>query len=339
MTRRSTRSSESGGFRFSGRFAAMGAPVLAGVWALLVAGLLLLPSAQFSPALAAVTCGSSWERGTLNANGNWTAGSGADYRVQCAGDSNDDTLRAGDLPTPPQGAGRLVVETSGTIGGGSGRGIRLRDQDLQGVSRLVVINRGSVTTSGGEYAYGIDVRRTSGAGAEARAVNKGNVATSGLGSRGVYAEIDGAGAGTATAVNEGNITTSGDPVAWATGDLVGWQHRLLGSHGLRAQSEGTGDASATNEAGATIHVSGDGADGVSVWAANGGNATATNRGTVTVTGNYAVGTETIRFSSAEGVTASTSGGGNARAVNEAGGVITTGSVDAKYASAEGRRGR
>ena len=287
--------------------------------AFLAAGLLILASTHLFPAFAAVNCAPSWEQGTL-ANGNWTAGSGTDYRVQCVGDGDGDVLRHDDLPPPPQGASRLVVEASGTItaSGNGTQAIRINASESQGVARIVVVNRGSITTSGEEFAYGIDLRRASGAGAEARAVNKGTVTTSGIAGHGVFARIEGAGAGTAIAINEGNISTSGGTHTW--------EGRLIGSDGLKANNRGTGDAVAINEAGASIHTSGNGADGVQVSTDNGGDATATNRGTVTVTGNYAIGTETVRFASTYGVTAAANGGGNARAINEAGGVITTGST-------------
>ncbi len=292
--------------------------------ALAAAGFLLLSLAQISPALAAVTCG-SWEQGTLDADGNWTAGSGTDYRVQCVGDSAGGKVSAGDLPTPPQGTGRLVVETSGTISASDDRerGVRLRSFDVEDIGRLVVINRGSISTNGDEFAYGISVRSNASANAEASALNTGTVSTSGTAGHGVFARILPGGSGTATAINEGSITTSGGTHEWDSGSGL----RLIGSDGLKANNEGAGDAAATNQAGATIRTSGDGASGIAVWAANGGNATATNRGTVTVTGSQDVGTATVRYSSTRGVRGD-SRGGIGRAVNEAGGVITTGSMDA-----------
>ena len=90
-----------------------GASLLAGALALLAAGLLLVPLAQLSPALAAVTCGSSWEQGTLDANGNWTPGSGTDYRVVCTADTDGEVFDVTDLPLPlPAGAARHVIDLS-----------------------------------------------------------------------------------------------------------------------------------------------------------------------------------------------------------------------------------
>ncbi len=214
----------------------------------------------------------------------------------------------------------------------STRGIRLRNRDTGHTDHIVAINHGAITTSGEDWARGMEVRTGSrSAEAHARAVNKGTVSTSGAGASGVYARVGSTGAGTATAVNEGRIETSGGYKRGVDGSES--RYAGAGADGLRASNDGSGKAQATNEAGGVIEVSGGGARGIWAWAGNGA-ATATNRGTVTATGDS---TTASPRRTAGGVTAG-SVGGVARAVNEVGGKITTGSKDQTSGALSGGTG-
>ena len=82
--------------------------------AFLSAGILLAVSAFLSPASAAVTCDDAWTRGTLDASGGWTAGTGNDYRVSCTGDTDGDRLTAADGPELPAGADTLAIDVFDT---------------------------------------------------------------------------------------------------------------------------------------------------------------------------------------------------------------------------------
>ena len=345
--------------------------------AFLSAGILLAVSAPLSPASAAVTCDSTWTRGTLDASGNWTAGAGNDYRIVCTADTDGDTVT--DTPTASDGpddipadARTLVTHVSGpnidrvfqTIPDAEGGrlaltgslgssvtnrsavfiridrftagyedndaviesfltidstadgadGIVIRNEDASHTGTIEAINRGTITTTGDGFAYGMYVFSQS---SSARADNAGTVTTSGTAGRGVHARVQTGSAGTATAINRGTVRTSGGAAKVTDVDFY------IPSDGVRAFHNADGNAEASNAAGGTVTVTGDGARGVSASTAGDGNAVAENAGEVVTRGDAFVFPSNDDWIGPYGVLAFSSGGGNVTARNSASGEVET----------------
>lgn len=218
-----------------------------------------------------------------------------------------------------------------TITGDAGRGVVARIDD--GAGTATVVNRGSILTTG-TRSYGLYGRLYLDTGTVlpedladgvARAVNSGTIETRGTGARGIRANVEGS--GTAIAINEGSVTTRGGP------DETGYA-----AHGVNAKTEAdhpgssgttqaiSGTAQATNERGGTIVTTGVGAFGL---VAQGDTAIATNRGTISTTGDAKENNTTYGLR-AEGF--STLARNEARAVNH--GTIETSGLNARGMQAD-----
>ena len=264
--------------------------------AFIAAGLLILAAAALSPASAAVTCADAWEQGTLDANGEWQAGAGNDYRVACTADMDGDAVVVDTLPAFPDGADRYVIDVSdanidrvsGSIANAESRHLVLTgtldthamdnvEIEITGFApghedaRLVLESFAAIAASGANND-GIrfaNMEMESAHTGTVKAINRGTIAASGEGARGMSARAVGAGA--AAVENAGTVVTRGG----ATGRL----DTAIRSDGVYAESE-RGDATAGNLAGGSVATHGVAAYGVGARAVGGGNATVTNAGTV-----------------------------------------------------------
>ena len=337
--------------------------------AVMAAGYLILVSAPLAPVSAAVTCDAAWTRGTLDANGNWRAGAGDDYRVRCTGDTDGDTVTGNDFPDIPAGADKLVIDVSdanvdratdsipdaegghlvltGSLASAAGNnvsivitafaggqeaahsvlesfatiaasgrgsdGIQFTNEDANHTGTIEAINRGTITTTGEWFAYGLDVRSHS---SSARGENAGSITTSGDAGRGVYAAVNNGAGGTSTATNRGTIRTTGG--VRVTQDNMFY----IPSDGVRAVHNADGDAEASNAAGGTVAIAGIGGRGVSSYADGDGDAVATNAGSVVTRGDAFVNPGNTSWIGPYGVLA-VSGGGDATARNSASGSVET----------------
>ncbi len=222
-----------------------------------------------------------------------------------------------------------------TTGGARGILVYVNDDALDHRVRLVRMrNFGSIVTEdAGEARRGdamvvwvnhADVEATNEAGA--------TIETSGNGDRGLAASTNGIGA-TAKAVNRGEITTTGD---------LDDNDRGADAVRADNDGPDRRTAEVVNEAGATIRTEGDGARGLLASSCNWdgarcirsgeGSATAINRGSVTTTGDGAA-RSNGGIRNAHAVYAYLDGDGTARAVNEAGGTIRTEGTGARGLSA------
>ena len=228
---------------------------------------------------------------------------------------------------------------------GGARGILVFvDNDIAPGRQMRMRNFGSiVTVDAGEarrgdamvvWANHADVEATNEAGA--------TIETSGNGDRGLAVSTTGTGA-TAKAVNRGEITTKGD---------LDDNDRGANAVRADSDGPDRRTAEVVNEAGATVRTEGDGArglfasscnwDGARCTRSGEGSATAINRGSVTTTGDGAVRSDGRHggIRNADAVFAYLDGDGTARAVNEAGGMIRTEGTGARglRASHEGSLG-
>ena len=227
----------------------------------------------------------------------------------------------------------LVVNegTVKTTGAGSD-GVVAYIADDDSYAGATAINRGAsatITTEGDHY-YDSEEDEIGGSDGLA-AYNDGNgnaiatneaeatITVKGSGARGVYAEADKGGAALAT--NSGTVTSEGD-AAFEVGTGGEVSRRIAG--GVWAQSH-TGLARAVNEAVGTVSTSGKAAYGVyaGAYGTESGNATATNRGTITTTGAVDEEPVTLNEFGSRGLVA-WADAGNATAVNDTDGKITTG---------------
>ncbi|MAM93025.1 autotransporter domain-containing protein [Parvibaculum sp.] len=174
-------------------------------------------------------------------------------------------------------------------------------------SDATAVNDGSVSTTG-EGSFGVIAD-----GKYADAINTGLVFTEGSDAAGIYAYSK----YESYAYNSGEIETDGSE-----------------SDGIRAYSE-EGDAEVVNAEGGIVTTSGEGANGVDVWAE--GYADVTNAGSIVTYGEYAVGVATGGYS----VTVNNSGsirtyGDEANAVSaHSGGFFTTTIVNTGFIGAYG----
>ena len=262
------------------RFAALSARKLASVCAIFAAGLLALPSAQLSPALAAVSCGASWEQGTLDSSGSWTAGSGTDYRVVCTADTDGETFGPDVLPEPVPGAVREVFDLSDSnIDHASSMGGL---DDVETASPGVVLT-GRLDASPGRHAVEANIGGFSSGseGADFVLESFAIIVTTGDFRRGIYLRnTDSAHTGRIEAINRGSISTSGD----------------LFAEGMRVISSATNaqaEVRAVNTG--TVTTTGEGSRGVYVrmqGSTTAGTATAINEGTVTTSGDTGIWVDT-----------------------------------------------
>ena len=283
-------------FRGAGRFRIGVAPGLAAV---LAVGFPVLVSVPLSPVSAAVTCDSAWTPGTLDSNGNWRAGAGLDYRIQCTADTDGDAVTVGDVPPVPLGNTFVIDVSDANIDSLSGTTATGR------AGRLVVTGQlGSAT--GDSLSYTITEFEAAERDAEFLLESFATIVSAATGGHAIVLESsDTNHDGTIKAINRGRITTAGSDPAY--GVIV----------------VSTSSASADNRS--SITTSGDGGRGIvaRVITTGVGTATATNSGEIGTSGGVAEitsGTDTAHIAS-DGVLAINDSGGDATASNAAGGTV------------------
>ncbi len=175
-------------------------------------------------------------------------------------------------------AADAVLESFATIeaSGDGNDGIVLRNNDASHTGTIEAINRGTISTTGDMFAYGMLVFSES---SSARAVNAGTITTGGTAGRGVTTHVESGSAGTATSINRGTVRTSGGVCQTCGGNF------FVPSDGVRAYHNDNGNAEASNAAGGTIAVAGIGGRGVSAHANGDGSAVAGNAGSVVTRGD------------------------------------------------------
>ncbi len=215
-----------------------------------------------------------------------------------------------------------INETGATITtrGRGARGIQVGVD--AGSGNVTAVNRGTIRTEGdifhnpdpnnrGTYrANGISAYTDGDGEVEVRNEAGGIVTTTGSGSIGLSAASEGTSAGTATVVNHGTVINEGD-IHEIEPNTFRW------ALGMSAYAENGGDATATNESSGIVTVSGVRGLGLDADAYGGGDATAINKGAIRATG--AGGT---------GIVVITDGGkASARVEN---GIVVAGSAGTNY---------